>query len=260
MEDFSPRAVRVLSEADFVAAEDTRVTAKLLNHFGIKTETVSYFEHNKWEKGKIILDRLLAGKTAALVTDAGMPAVSDPGEDLVRLCHENGVAVESVPGPSAFVTALSISGMPSVRFCFEGFLPVEKKPRKERLAELAGEKRTLIFYEAPHKLVATLRDLSEALGDRPVAVVKELTKLHETVLRTTLFAARDHFEANAPRGEYVLIVAGADGAEKAWSLDDAAALARKLLGQGMSPTAAAKEAASASGCKKSDIYKAILES
>ena len=192
LEDFSPRAQRILSETDFIAAEDTRVTLKLLNHFGIKKELVSYFEHNKTEKGEIIINRILKGETCALVTDAGMPAISDPGEELVRQALDMGVLVESVPGPTAFATALAISGMPSGRFCFEGFLSVNKKSRKEHLDSIKNEERTIIFYEAPHKLLNTLKDLYSALGERNIAVVKEITKLHETVLRLKISKAIEY--------------------------------------------------------------------
>ena len=187
--DFSPRAVETLGAVDFIAAEDTRVTLKLLNHFGIKKEMISYFEHNKNSKGDVIVSRLLGGENCAICTDAGMPAISDPGEDLVRECIENGIDVESIPGPTAFATALAISGMPSRRFTFEGFLSADKKERKAQLAELTNEKRTMVFYEAPHKLSATLDDMCNAFGDREVAVVKEITKLHESVMKPTLFKA-----------------------------------------------------------------------
>ena len=184
--DFSPRAVETLESVDFIAAEDTRVTLKLLNHFGIKKSMVSYFEHNKRERGEQITSRILGGESCALVTDAGMPAISDPGEDLVRLCHEKGIKVESVPGPCAFTTALALSGFPSGRFTFEGFLSVNKPSRREHLQSLENETRTMLFYEAPHKLGATLRDMNKAFGNREIAIVREITKLHEEVIRTTL--------------------------------------------------------------------------
>ncbi len=260
LEDFSPRAVRILSEVDFIAAEDTRVTMKLLNHFEIKTELISYFEHNKKEKGPVIIDRLARGETCAIVTDAGMPAISDPGEDLVRLVHENGIAVESVPGPSAFVTALAISGMPSGRFCFEGFLPVEKAERKKRLDELKNERRTVLFYEAPHKLQATLNDLFSAFGDREIVLIKELTKIHETVLRTKLRQVVEHFSENVPKGEYVLILQGAaEQTVQTYTLEMAVELAKRLMDGGESTSAAAKEAANVSGIRKGEIYSALLK-
>ena len=257
--DLSPRAVEALSSADFIAAEDTRVTVKLLNHFGIKKPLVSYFEHNKAEKGEIIIGRIINGETCALVSDAGMPAISDPGEELVRLAHQKSVPVESVPGPSAVITALAISGMPSGRFCFEGFLSVNKASRKQHLEEIKNETRTLIFYEAPHKLISTLNDMYEVLGERNIAVVKELTKIHETVFKTTFTNALAYFNENPPRGEYVLIIEGKKAEQaKVYTLNEAACIARKLIENGTAPTLAAKEAAKVTGLKKGDIYKAIL--
>ncbi len=191
--DLSPRALETLGSADFIAAEDTRVTMKLLNHFELKKPLVSYYEHNKAESGKKILERLLAGETCALVTDAGMPAISDPGEDLVRLCAENGVEVRVVPGPCALVSALALSGLSTGRFTFEGFLSVNKSARFEHLDALRTEKRTMIFYEAPHKLLATLRDMLEVLGDRRISLCRELTKIHEEALRTTLSGALEYY-------------------------------------------------------------------
>ncbi len=258
--DISHRALEILSSVDFIAAEDTRVTSKLLNHFGIKKPLVSYFEHNKAEKGEIIINRILKGEACALVSDAGMPAISDPGEDLVRQAYQMGAKVESVPGPSAVVTALSISGMESGRFCFEGFLSVNKTSRKAHLEEVADERRTMIFYEAPHKLLATLKDLAECLGDREIAVVKELTKIHETVMRTTLYNAVEYFEENQPKGEYVLIIAGAKEEKDTFSLADATALAKKFVGEGLPISLAAKRAAKETGLKKGDIYKSLLDS
>ena len=260
LEDFSPRAIRILSEVDFIAAEDTRVTLKLLNHFGIKKELVSYFEHNKSLKGEMIINRILKGESAAIVTDAGMPAISDPGEELVRQAHEAGVAVESVPGPTAFATALAISGMPSGRFCFEGFLSVNKQSRKEHIESIKNEQRTLIFYEAPHKLLNTLKDLHSALGDRNIAVVKEITKLHETVLRLKFSEAIEYFSSNAPRGEYVLIVEGKpQQQEKTYTIEEAVEIAKGLIEKGLSASAAAKEAASVTGFKKGEIYSLMLK-
>ena len=260
LEDFSPRAIRILSEVDFIAAEDTRVTLKLLNHFGIKKELISYFEHNKTEKGEIIINRILKGESCALVTDAGMPAISDPGEQLVRQAHEIGVQIESVPGPTAFATALAISGMPSGRFCFEGFLSVNKKSRKEHLESIKNEERTIIFYEAPHKLLNTLKDLYSALGERNVAVVKEITKLHETVLRFKLSTAIDYFTQNTPRGEYVLILEGKEKeTQKEYTIDEAVEIAKGLINSGMSASLAAKEAAATTGFKKGEIYSLMLK-
>ena len=259
LEDFSPRAVRILSEADFIAAEDTRVTVKLLNHFDIKKEMLSYYEHNKNAKGNLIIERIIKGESCALVSDAGMPAISDPGEDLVRQAHEAGIAVESVPGPSALVTALAISGMESGRFCFEGFLSVNKISRKKHLDELKSERRTMIFYEAPHKLTATLRDMLEVFGDRKIALVRELTKIHETVFNTTLSGAAEYYAENPPKGEFVLIIEGKKEEEvERYTLEDAVRLAKRLADEGKSTSLAAKEAAEISGIKKGDIYKALI--
>lgn len=255
--DLSPRGAQTLAQADFIAAEDTRVTLKLLNHLGVKRPLVSYFEHHKAQQGAVILNRLLAGETCALVTDAGMPAVSDPGEDLVAACAQAGVPVYVVPGPTAALSALAVSGLPTGRFAFEGFLPVEKKPRQARLDALRREERTMILYEAPHKLRRTLGDLALALGeDRRIAVARELTKLHEEVWRGTLAQAAARFEEREPRGEFVLILEGAAPApeEGAPSLEEAAALARERVAQGLSAAAAAKEAAQITGLPKRDIY------
>lgn len=258
--DMSPRAIETLKNADFIAAEDTRVTVKLLNHFGIKKEMLAYYEHNKNSKGNLILERILKGEACALVSDAGMPAISDPGEDLVRDAREKGIEIESVPGPSALITALSISGFPSGRFCFEGFLSVNKPNRKAHLNELQGEKRTMIFYEAPHKLSATLKDMLTVFGDREIALVRELTKIHETVFKTTLSQAVDYYEENTPKGEFVIIVRGKSQEEAhKYTLAEAVQLAQKLIEKGESASFAAKEAAAVTGIKKGDIYKGLLE-
>ncbi len=258
LSDFSPRAEATLREVDFIAAEDTRVTLKLLNRFEIETPMISYHEHNKLSKHELIADRMLGGESCALVTDAGMPAISDPGEELVRYCLDRGITVESVPGPSALITALAISGMPSGRFSFEGFLSVNRVQRAEHLESVKNDTRTLIFYEAPHKLAATLKAMSEVLGDREIALVKELTKLHERVERTTLFAALEKYTEEPPRGEYVLIVHGAEEASEEYTLEEAVRLAEGHRKEGMSASAAAREAAAETGLKKSDIYKALL--
>lgn len=257
LEDFSPRAQRILKSVDFIAAEDTRVTLKLLNHFDIKKELVSYYEHNKNEKGAYLLNRILKGENMALVTDAGMPAISDPGEDLVREAHKSGIPVESVPGPVAFATALCISGMPSGRFCFEGFLSVNKPSRKKHLEEIKDEKRTLVFYEAPHKLLQTLKDFLCTLGNREIAVVKELTKIHESVFKTDLENAVKYYTENTPKGEYVLIISGKSEEEKTFSLEEAAEIAKNFLAEGSGVSAAAKKAAEITGLRKSEIYKEI---
>ncbi len=257
--DLSPRAAEALETCDFIAAEDTRVTMKLLNHFEIKNTLISYFEHNKFEKGPYIIDRILAGENCALVTDAGMPAISDPGEDLVKLCIENGIQVESVPGPCAFTTALAISGMPSRRFVFEGFPPSDKKERKELFSSLASEERTVIFYEAPHKLSKTLADLADALGARELAIVREITKIHEEVIKTDLLSAATKYAESPLKGEIVLIIAGKEKCEKeSMTLEEAIKYALDLVGSGESKTEAAKIAAKESGYKKGEIYKAII--
>ena len=260
LEDFSPRAIRMLSECDFIAAEDTRVTLKLLNHFGIKKPMVSYFEHNIRESGEKVIAEILSGKTCALVTDAGMPAISDPGEDLVRQCHEKGIPVESVPGPCAFATALAISGMPSGRFTFEGFLSVNKPGRAQHLDSLINETRTMIFYEAPHKLSATLKDMNKTFGNREIAIVRELTKIHEQVIRTTLDEAVRLYGDGGLKGEMVLILKGKEQTEteEELTLEEAVELARKSVESGMSTSEAAKNAAKLTGFKKGDIYKSLI--
>lgn len=260
LSDFSPRAIETLEKVDFIAAEDTRVTVKLLNHFGIKKEMLSYYEHNKMERGGAIIARLLDGENCAIVSDAGMPAISDPGEQLVKIAHENGIKVESTPGPSAFVTALAISGMPSGRFCFEGFLSMNKPSRRSHLAELKNEKRTMIFYEAPHKLLATLKDMLETFGDREIAIARELTKIHEELTNTTLLSAYNYYSENTPKGEFVLIISGAPEENPTlYTLDDAVKIAKELMAKGDSASTAAKEAAATCGVKKGDIYKKISE-
>ncbi len=256
--DFSPRAVETLSSCDFIAAEDTRVTVKLLNHFGIKKPMMSYYEHNRAERGEKILERLLNGENCALVSDAGMPIISDPGEDLTALCYENNIPIKAVPGPCAFVTALAISGMPAGRFTFEGFLTRAKPNRREHLLSLVDEKRTMVFYEAPHKLPATLKDMAEYFGDRSIAIVKEITKIYESVERTTLFEAAKKYDGANLKGEYVLIISGKpEEKETAPTLFDAVEKARELVLGGASVNEAAKEAAKLTGIKKSDIYKSL---
>ncbi len=259
LSDFSPRAVETLASVDFIAAEDTRVTLKLLNHFDIKKPMVSYFEHNRRERGEVILERIKSGENCAIVTDAGMPAISDPGEDLVNLCLSSGIAVESVPGPTAFATAVAMSGLPSGRFTFEGFLSVNKPSRREHLEEIVSERRTMVFYEAPHKLTATLKDLYKYLGDRRIALIKELTKIHETVERTTLSAACEKYSQQVPKGEFVIVIEGStEPKQKEVSLEEAVLLAKKLVESGMAINDAAKETAKETKLKKGDIYKALL--
>lgn len=258
LSDFSPRAVEVLKACDFIAAEDTRVTLKLLNHFGIKKPLTSYYEHNKDQKQDTILSRIMSGENCVLVSDAGMPAISDPGMELVNACHEHGISVVSVPGPTAFATALAISGMDNGRFTFEGFLSVNKKSRRQHLDEIRAERRTMIFYEAPHKLSTTLKDLYEALGERNIAIVREITKIHEEVIRTTLSQAVIDYPDNNLKGELVLIIEGAkESAKEEITLDDAKKLALSFVDAGMSKNDAAKMAAKQSGLKKSDIYKLL---
>lgn len=259
--DFSPRAVETLEKVDFIAAEDTRVTLKLLNHFGIKKSMISYFEHNKREHGELIVQRILGGENGAIVTDAGMPAISDPGEDLVRLCHDRGVEVESVPGPCAFSTALALSGFPSGRFTFEGFLSVNKPSRREHLLSLEKETRTMLFYEAPHKLDATLRDMNKVFGNREIAIVREITKIHEQVIRTTLDEAVEKYADGSVKGEIVLVIKGAEPekTEDKMTLEQAVECARQSVENGMSVSEAAKQTAKLSGFKKGDIYKKLIE-
>lgn len=255
--DLSPRAAETLRTVDFIAAEDTRVTLKLLNHLGIKKSMLSYYEHNKKERGGEIISRLLSGESCALVTDAGMPAISDPGEDLVRIAFENGIDIESVPGPSAVITALAMSGMPSGRFTFEGFLTMNKPGRRAHLNEIKNEKRTMIFYEAPHKLLATLKDMLSVLGDRDIAIVRELTKIHEEVIHTTFSLAIDKYSQTPPKGEFVLIVSGKSEEQKVYTLEEGILLAKEFCQEGDSASLAAKKAAEITGIKKSDIYRGL---
>lgn len=259
--DVSDRAREILESADFIAAEDTRVTLKLLNHLGIKKSLVSYYEHNKAFKGDRIVDRILAGETCAQVSDAGSPAISDPGEDLVKQCVAAGIRVCAIPGPCAAITALSISGQSTGRFCFEGFLSTSKKSRREHLDSLKKEHRTMIFYEAPHKLAATLEDLLETFGpDRPISLCRELTKLHEEVIRTNLKGAVEYYEQTAPKGEFVLIVAGApEEVPETATTEDAAQRVAKLMAEGLSRKDAIKQAAQELGLPKNVVYEAALK-
>lgn len=260
LSDFSPRAQEILSQVDFIAAEDTRVTLKLLNHFGIKKPMVSYFEHNKYQRGEMICDRIQNGETCALVSDAGMPAISDPGEMLVAQCAEREIPVQVVPGPSAVVSALAISGLPTGRFTFEGFLSTAKKSRREHLAEVKTERRTMVFYEAPHKLLTTLEDMLAAWGDRRISVVRELTKIHEEVRRTTLSQAVAYYRENTPKGEFVLVIEGAaEEIPESMTLEQAVQFARELMEQGCSASEAAKQAAQASDFKKGELYRLLME-
>lgn len=261
LSDISDRCRETLQSVDFIAAEDTRVTLRLLNHMGIKKPLVSYYEHNKEVSGPKIVERLLAGESCALVTDAGSPAISDPGEDLVRLCAEAGVTVTAIPGPCAAITALSISALPTGRFTFEGFLSTAKKSRFAHLDSLRAEQRTMIFYEAPHKLTGTLADLRQVFGGtRRICLCRELTKLHEKALRMTLDEAVAYYESQAPRGEYVLIVEGArEAAEPAVTQDDAVARVQALITQGYSKKDAVRQVAAETGFPKNALYDAVLK-
>ena len=259
--DISQRCRETLESADFIAAEDTRVTLKLLNHMGIKKSLVSYYEHNKAFKGNVILDRILAGETCALVSDAGSPAISDPGEELVKQCAAAGITVCAIPGPCAVITALSISGQDTGRFCFEGFLSTAKKSRREHLESLTTEQRTMVFYEAPHKLVNTLEDMAAVFGnDRSISLCRELTKLHEEVVRTTLGEAIAKYSENPPKGEFVLVVAGAPAPVKETAtVSDAAARVSQLMADGLSRKDAIKQTAKELDLPKNVVYDAALE-
>ena len=258
--DISERCAETLAAVDFIAAEDTRVSRKLLNHLGIRKSLVSYYEHNSRESGQRIVERLLAGESCALVTDAGMPAISDPGEDLVRLCAEAGVEVAAVPGPSAVATALALSGLPTGRFTFEGFLSVTRKVRLEHLASLREEKRTMVFYEAPHKLAQTLEDLCAAFGeDRRIALCREMTKLHEEVIRCTLGEARARFGEGEARGEFALVVAGAPEKDDAGEDESALARAQELASSGLSARDAVRQASEEFRVSRSALYRAFQQ-
>ncbi len=263
LSDISERSLKVLSEADFIAAEDTRNSLRLLTHFGIHKPMVSYFEHNKTERGPEIIERLKSGETCALVTDAGMPAISDPGEDLVKLCVENGVTVTTVPGPCAAVTALTLSGISTSKFTFEGFLPASKSERRAALAELSEEKRTMIFHEAPHKLKATLTDMSSAFGDgRQIALCRELTKLNEEIIRLSLGGALEYYSEKEPRGEYVLVVAGKDKSAADRSLSEAMTIREQVayyIESGMSKNDAIKATAKDRKLPKNDVYQEVID-
>ena len=258
--DISRRMAETLEQVDFIAAEDTRVTLKLLNHLGLKKPLISYYRHNTDEAGRQVLDRLLAGESCALCTDAGTPAISDPGEDLVALCAQNDVPVVPLPGPCALTTALCASGLPTARFVFEGFLPMNRKNRRARLEVLAGEERTMLFYEAPHKLTATLADLLGAFGpDRCIALCRELTKLHEEILRTTLGEAAERYRTEVPRGEFVLVVEGAPALREEYTLEDGLERVTALLAQGLSRKDAVRQAAGELDLSRKELYNAALE-
>lgn len=258
--DISTRCRETLEKVDFIAAEDTRVSLKLLNYLGIKKSLVSYYEHNKASKGNVILERILAGETCALVSDAGSPAISDPGEDLVRQCAEAGITVCAIPGPCAVITALSISGQSTGRFCFEGFLSTAKKSRREHLDALSREQRTMIFYEAPHKLLNTLEDMAEVFGaERPISLCRELTKLHEEVVRTTLGEAIERYTETPPKGEFVLVVAGApEETSEAATPEDAAHMVKQLMDEGATRKDAIRQTVQALNLPKNIVYNAAL--
>lgn len=260
LQDMTPRVVETLREADLIAAEDTRNSIKLLNHFDIHTPMTSYHEYNKVEKARQLADQMLAGKNIALITDAGTPAISDPGEILVRMCHEEGITVTSLPGPAACITALTLSGLPTRRFCFEGFLPAEKKERKAVLAELEEETRTMVFYEAPHHLVRTLEELYDCLGERKITLCRELTKKYETVMPTTFVQALEYYKAQEPRGEYVLVVEGKSFRQQrqekiaAWETMSIEEHMAYYENQGMDRKSAMKQVAKDRGVGKREIY------
>ena len=258
--DISQRMAQTLAEADFIAAEDTRVSIKLLNHLGLKKPMLTYHRHNTETGGQAVLDRLLAGENCALVTDAGMPAISDPGEELVARCAQQGIPVVTIPGPCALVTALAASGQPTGRFTFEGFLAMNKKNRRAHLDAPREEERTMIFYEAPHKLQATLKDLCQTFGpDRPVSLCRELTKLHEEIRRTTLGEAEEYYRENPPKGEFVLVVRGAPPKrEEEATLEDGQALVEELMAQGTSQRDAVKQAAKTLGLSRNQLYDAVV--
>ena len=259
--DLSERAIKVLSEVDFIAAEDTRNSMKLLSYLGIQKPMVSYFEHNKRERGQVIADRLKNGESCALITDAGTPAISDPGEDIVALCAEQNIPVSSIPGACAGIVALTLSGLPTGRFCFEGFLSANKGERRERLSELENEKRTMIFHEAPHKLKATLEDMKNTFGeDRRISLCRELTKKNEEVLRLTLGSAVEYYENNAPRGEYVLIVEGTTAKANNENFFENMSIEEHVnfyISNGLSKMDAIKSCAKDRGVHKNVIYKEI---
>ena len=258
LSDITSRAAQTLQDVDFIAAEDTRVTRKLLTHLGISKQLVSYYEHNRRQSGDTIVGRILSGETCALVTDAGTPGISDPGEDLVKLCAEAGVEMIAIPGPCAAVSAIALSGLAAGRFTFEGFLSTSRKNRFEHLNELKEEKRTMVFYEAPHKLMRTLADMLNVFGDRRVSISRELTKIHEETLRLTLSQAVAHFEAKPPRGEFCIVIEGVlHTPDPEIGLDDAVAAARGYIENGLSVKDAAKKAAEETGASKNAIYNAV---
>ncbi len=259
--DFSPRAVETLNNVDFIAAEDTRVTIKILNHFGIKKPLISYFEHNREASGGKIVERLKSGENVALVSDAGMPAISDPGEDLVRLCAKEGILVCCIPGPCAAVSALALSGQSTQRFTFEGFLSTSGKSRREHLETLRNEKRTMIIYEAPHHLMATLSDLKDILGgERELSLCREITKLFEETIRTTLDGALELYTSLPPKGEYVLVIKGKEeDAEHEMTIEQALKRVEFYRNEGKSLKQASKLASEDTGYSKNELYNATVD-
>ncbi len=260
--DISGRMADILSRADFIAAEDTRVSIKLLNHLGLKKPMVTYHRHNIDTGGQVVVDRLLSGESCALVTDAGTPAISDPGEELVVRCVAENIPICAIPGPCALVTALAVSGQPTGRFTFEGFLAMNKKNRRAHLESLRGETRTMLFYEAPHKLAATLQDLSETFGpQRPLSLCRELTKLYEEIWRTTLGEAAAHYQENTPKGEFVLVVRGAEPPEESEAtLEDGLLLVERLRSEGLSLRDAVKRAAKELNLSRNQLYDRAVNS
>lgn len=265
LEDITMRVLRVLKEVDLIAAEDTRNSIKLLNHFEIKTPMTSYHEHNKYVKAAQLVEKMQEGKKIALITDAGTPAVSDPGEELVRQCHEAGIQVTSLPGPAACITALTVSGLPARRFCFEAFLPAEKKERKHILEELVNETRTIIIYEAPHHLVRTLEALYEALGERRITICRELTKKHETIYLTTFHDALEHYRKTEPKGECVIVIEGKSRTElvkekqEEWQQMSIEEHMEYYLSQGEDKKEAMKRVAKDRGISKRDVYQEVMK-
>lgn len=260
LSDMSMRALETLKSVDFICAEDTRVTAKLLNHFEIKKPLISYHEHNALQSGKSIVERLKSGESCAVVTDAGMPCISDPGEDLVKLCAENGIETVVVPLASAAVSALAISGLSTSRFTFEGFLSTTKKQRLEHLSSLVNETRTMIFYEAPHKLIYTLRDMYEFFGNRKISLCRELTKIHEEVIRTTIKGAIEKYEAVSPKGEFVLVIEGKPKEDESPdTIQDAVAQVNELISKGIRAAEACKQIAKITSFSKGELYSQYIK-
>lgn len=259
LNDFSSRAIETLNKVDFIAAEDTRVTLKLLNHFNIKKPLISYFEHNKMQRGEEIINRILSGEDCAIVSDAGMPCISDPGEELIKDCSKKGIKTIVIPGPCALISALAVSGLNTKRFTFEGFLSVTKKSRTEHLESLVHEKRTMIFYEAPHKLPNTLKDFYKYFGDRKLSIVREITKIYEEVIRTTTKEALEKYTNEPLKGELVLVLEGKNEEVLNYTMEDAINLSNDLINKGYKITDAAKETSKITNIKKSEIYKELTK-